>query len=254
MVSQASICIVDPRVSSRRQWCLFMQRVVELLRHQPALIRGNASEIMAVAGSAGAGGRGTDSTVGAEAALEAGKQLALKQKCVVAISGATDLVRHVLECRGFVGVQEQISGTGCALLCDCSRAGKYSWWPLQVTDGRRVVRVCAGHPNMQQITATGCTVTAVIAAFLAADQADPLLAAAHALCIYGAQIRKAWWLRLAVVLLGQLLAGCVSSSISLTACKEAQVTDACDALTAGLSAEAFFAASHGVAAAPASLR
>jgi hydroxyethylthiazole kinase len=121
------------------------QRVVDLLRHRPALIRGNASEILAVAGSAGAGGRGTDSTVGAEAALEAGQQLAQQQGCIVAISGATDLV----------------------------------------TDGKRVVRVSTGHPGMQQITATGCTVTAVIAAFLAADMADPLMAAAYALCIYG---------------------------------------------------------------------
>ena len=38
---------------------------------------------------------------------------------------------------------------------------------------------------MQQITATGCSLTAVLAAFLAADAPDPLLASAHALAIYG---------------------------------------------------------------------
>ena len=95
-----------------------VQRVADLLRHRPALIRGNASEIMAVAGSAGAGGRGTDSTVDVQAALKAGKQLARQQGCIVVISGATDLVRQDLECRDF-RVKTQISRTGCAWLCDC---------------------------------------------------------------------------------------------------------------------------------------
>jgi hydroxyethylthiazole kinase len=81
-----------------------VQRVVDLLRHRPALIRGNASEILAVAGSAGAGGRGTDSTVGPEAALEAGKQLARQQECIVAISGASDLVLHDLRCQAVYGL------------------------------------------------------------------------------------------------------------------------------------------------------
>lgn len=55
----------------------------------------------------------------------------------------------------------------------------------QVTDGRRVIRVSTGHPGMQLIIATGCTVTALITAFLAANPPDLLMAAAHALCIYG---------------------------------------------------------------------
>lgn len=74
--------------------CGLMQKVMQLLDHKPTLIRGNASEILAVAGSAGAGGRGTDSTVSSEAALEAGKQLALQRHCIVAISGVTDLVGY----------------------------------------------------------------------------------------------------------------------------------------------------------------
>lgn len=68
------------------------QAVLELLDLKPTLVRGNASEILAVASCASAGGRGTDATVVAEAALEAGKQLAAQRRCIVAISGATDLV------------------------------------------------------------------------------------------------------------------------------------------------------------------
>jgi len=57
--------------------------------------------------------------------------------------------------------------------------------PMQATDGQRVLRVSNGHPTMQLITATGCTLTAVMAAFLATNAPDPLLAAAHAMAIYG---------------------------------------------------------------------
>lgn len=63
-----------------------------LLQLKPTLIRGNASEIMAVAGVAGASSKGVDSTAQSEEALEAGKRLAKDVGCVVAISGATDLV------------------------------------------------------------------------------------------------------------------------------------------------------------------
>lgn len=88
---------------------------MELLGQRPTLIRGNASEIMAVAGSAGAGGRGTDSTVGSEAALEAGKQLALQQQCIVAISGATDLVRD-MGYGPYYGSIPSLLYTSCAML------------------------------------------------------------------------------------------------------------------------------------------
>ena len=69
------------------------QAVMELVKLGPTVIRGNASEIMAVAGAAGVSTKGVDSTVEAEQALELGERLARERGCVVAISGATDLVR-----------------------------------------------------------------------------------------------------------------------------------------------------------------
>lgn len=68
-----------------------VQAVLELVKLKPTVIRGNASEIMAVAGAAGVTTRGVDSTAEAEEALELGKRLAADAGCVVAISGATDL-------------------------------------------------------------------------------------------------------------------------------------------------------------------
>ena len=53
-----------------------------------------------------------------------------------------------------------------------------------VTDGRRLVRVSGGHPLMPRVTALGCALSGVVAAFLATDQ-DPLVATCAALVCYG---------------------------------------------------------------------
>lgn len=108
-----------------------------------AVIRGNASEIMALdQGSAAT--RGVDSAHQvADAAASAGR-LARRLGAVVAVTGATDLV----------------------------------------TDGTREVRVANGHALMGRITGSGCSATALIAAFLAVDP-DPLSAAATALAFFG---------------------------------------------------------------------
>ncbi len=69
-----------------------VQTIVSLLKLRPTLIRGNASEIMAVAGAAGATTRGVDSTAATSDALASGKNLAREYGCIVGISGADDLV------------------------------------------------------------------------------------------------------------------------------------------------------------------
>jgi hydroxyethylthiazole kinase len=56
---------------------------------KPAVIRGNASEIMSLAGEVG-GGKGVDSTARAEDATAAAQALAVRAGCVVAVTGATD--------------------------------------------------------------------------------------------------------------------------------------------------------------------
>ncbi|MGV3559339.1 hydroxyethylthiazole kinase [Larkinella arboricola] len=57
----------------------------------PDIIRGNASEILALAGL-DAQTKGVDSTVGSDAAVEAAKRLSQTWGCVVVISGATDYI------------------------------------------------------------------------------------------------------------------------------------------------------------------
>ena len=70
---------------------LRMQTCSELLKYHPTVIRGNASEIMALAGAISSG-RGVVSTDSSAAALNAGKALAKEYKCVVGISGEVDYV------------------------------------------------------------------------------------------------------------------------------------------------------------------
>ncbi|MEW5909439.1 MAG: hydroxyethylthiazole kinase, partial [Thermodesulfobacteriota bacterium] len=53
-----------------------------------------------------------------------------------------------------------------------------------ITDGKKAVRVHNGHPLMGRVTGTGCTATALIAAFAAVDD-DPVGAAAIALSVFG---------------------------------------------------------------------
>ena len=56
---------------------------------------------------------------------------------------------------------------------------------MQVTDGSRVLAVNNGVPMLPKITATGCSVTALVAGFVAAEPADPLTATAAALAVFG---------------------------------------------------------------------
>ena len=89
--------------------------------------------------------KGVDSSHESTDAMEAAKALAQATGAVVAVSGAVDIV----------------------------------------TDGKRVVGAHNGVAMMQKITATGCSVTALIAAFVAVDQYNALEATALALSIFG---------------------------------------------------------------------
>lgn len=118
---------------------------VELLTSKPTVIRGNPSEILnlhaAFTQQERSGGRGVDSTDSAEAALDAAIALARETGGVVALSGATDII---------------------------------------VSD-HRVTRISGGSAFMPLVIGTGCSLGAVVAAYLAAwDDAHEAAAAAHA--------------------------------------------------------------------------
>ncbi|TFV67898.1 UNVERIFIED_ORG: hydroxyethylthiazole kinase [Bacillus sp. AZ43] len=120
----------------------------ELVDLRPAVVRGNASEVMALAGT-GSGGRGVDSTAGADDAAVAAAELAGRTGGVVAVSGAVDLL----------------------------------------TDGRRTVRVGGGSALLTRTTGAGCALGALVAAYLAVvDDPLTAAVAAHAHVALAAEI------------------------------------------------------------------
>jgi len=93
------------------------QLASELLNFFPTAIRGNASEVIGLAGF-GAGGRGVDSVDGAENALEAANLLARRYGSIVAVSGATDLITDgtdVIRLSNGHPYLTRVTGGGCAL-------------------------------------------------------------------------------------------------------------------------------------------
>ncbi|OAY28201.1 hydroxyethylthiazole kinase [Manihot esculenta] len=118
---------------------------LELVGMKPNVIRGNGSEIIALSKASLGVSKGVDSSHESMDAMEAAKSLAKASGAIVAVSGAVDII----------------------------------------TDGNRVVGAHNGVPMMQKITATGCAVTALIAAFVAVDPLHALEATASALSIFG---------------------------------------------------------------------
>ena len=121
--------------------------VVDLVAHRPSVIRGNASEIMAVAGALGLGAsgaapKGVDSADTTDQAEALARALAAHLDCVVVATGAVDVI----------------------------------------TDGRALRRLANGSPLMAQVTAVGCSVTAITAAFCAVEP-DPFEAATAAIAV-----------------------------------------------------------------------
>ncbi|MDO9379750.1 MAG: hydroxyethylthiazole kinase [Nocardioidaceae bacterium] len=119
------------------------ETVAALMEHRPTVVRGNASEVLAIA-TQQSHGRGVDAD-GDLGDVAVAVDLARSTGLVVAVTGAVDVV----------------------------------------TDGRRVAHVHGGDPRMPQITALGCSASALVGAFCAVE-ADPFEATVAALGILAA--------------------------------------------------------------------
>ncbi len=89
----------------------------ELVALRPNAIRGNASEILALAGLS-AGGRGVDATDTTDAARDAARTLALEHGSVVAVSGPVDLITDgtsSIRIANGDALLTKVTGGGCAL-------------------------------------------------------------------------------------------------------------------------------------------
>ncbi|MBB2925166.1 hydroxyethylthiazole kinase [Cellulomonas cellasea] len=125
----------------------------EILVHTPAVVRGNASEVRALAGLASAG-RGVDAHDDVDDALTAAVAVAERTGAVVAVSGATDLVTDgvtVVRLTGGDPLLTLMTGGGCALggLVAATSAvasplvaavTASAWFNAAATDAARVAR------------------------------------------------------------------------------------------------------------------
>ncbi|NUL45371.1 hydroxyethylthiazole kinase [Cellulosimicrobium funkei] len=88
-----------------------------LLESHPEVVRGNASEVLALVG-AGTGGRGADSVATPAVAEEAAREVVRRTGGAVAVSGEIDLVldagRRTSVVRG-TSLLTRVTGTGCLL-------------------------------------------------------------------------------------------------------------------------------------------
>ncbi|RFM29144.1 hydroxyethylthiazole kinase [Deminuibacter soli] len=87
----------------------------ELLKYSPAVIRGNASEILALA-SIESATKGVDSQHSSEQALDAAKRLSEAVNCVVVVSGAVDYIvqgDRVTAIANGHPLMAKVTGMGC---------------------------------------------------------------------------------------------------------------------------------------------
>ena len=89
----------------------------DLLQFKPTVVRGNASELITLAGGA-AGAKGVESTQGSDAALTFITELARSAHTIVAVSGEIDYVTDgvtILSVPGGDVRLTQVTGAGCSL-------------------------------------------------------------------------------------------------------------------------------------------
>lgn len=106
--------VLDPVGAGATQYRT--RTALDLAERHPTVIRGNASEILALAGQS-ADTRGVDSVHGSEAALEVARALAREAECVVAVTGAVDYVTdgaRVLAVENGHPMMTRVTALGCA--------------------------------------------------------------------------------------------------------------------------------------------
>ena len=90
---------------------------LDLLALAPNVLRGNASEIMAVAGAAGHMPKGVDATVASAHAVDSARNLGRASSAVIAVTGAVDYVIGAdrgIALAGGSPMSQLVTGTGCA--------------------------------------------------------------------------------------------------------------------------------------------
>ncbi|XRD90809.1 hydroxyethylthiazole kinase [Dyella nitratireducens] len=146
--------------------------VTELLAFKPTVIRGNASEIMALAGDASSG-RGVDSGDSVERAEVSALVLARRTSAVVAVTGAIDFVtdgHQSVRVAGGSALMPKVTAMGCALTCLVGAfAAVAPASPWEATIGALACFSVAGAQAAQQASGPGSFAWRFIDALAALD-------------------------------------------------------------------------------------
>jgi hydroxyethylthiazole kinase len=113
---------------------------------QPTIIRGNASEIMALYDDRSKT-KGVDSATASDAAIATAQKLAETHKCVVCISGATDYIidrEKILKIKNGHSLMTKVTGLGCTASALCGAFAAVGKLPFAATAEAMAVMGIAG--------------------------------------------------------------------------------------------------------------
>lgn len=123
----------------------------------PTVIRGNASEIMALA-AVSAATKGVDSTVSSAAAVDAARQLSQANHCVVCVSGATDYVidgEDMAQVHNGHPLMPRVTGLGCTASALCGAFVAVNRSALAATAHAMAVMGIAGEQAAEKAAGPG---------------------------------------------------------------------------------------------------
>ncbi|SFF41044.1 hydroxyethylthiazole kinase [Sunxiuqinia elliptica] len=131
---------------------------------QPSIIRGNASEIMALA-KENIATKGVDSTIAADSALEAAKRLADQTGAVVVISGVEDFITNgeqVISIKNGSTLMPKVTGMGCTASAITGAFAAINENALQAAAHAMAVMGIAGELSAAKVAGPGSLQTVFI--------------------------------------------------------------------------------------------
>ncbi|MFZ1124350.1 MAG: hydroxyethylthiazole kinase [Candidatus Baltobacteraceae bacterium] len=147
--------VLDPVAAGALQFRT--QLASALLAERPAIVRGNASEILALAGASG-GGKGVDSTADSGDALPLARELAARSGAVVAVSGIVDYITDgetTLAVPGGDVFMTKVTGVGCALGALMAAFLAVSASPLEAATSASAVLAAAAERAAREVRGPG---------------------------------------------------------------------------------------------------
>ena len=150
-------------------------RLAEQLKEQsPRIIRGNASEIMALAGYSSVT-KGPESTSSSADALHAARELALHTGAAVLVTGRTDYStdgRQVTATENGHAMMSRVTGVGCSMGALSAACAAVSPTPLQAAVSTAVLMGIAGEMAFEQSPSPGSFAVSLLDSLYALSPED----------------------------------------------------------------------------------